>query len=153
MEYTLQRHLDFVGIGERWGCTYVGPINVIEWIRKEPMTEEELDTIIGHCFRRRFAAMANYKNCKCVHPRLPEPKGWDEIDNPEWGYWVEQRLKYARYLELKFDLRIQYEKFKVAIMRTQHMTKHYCIQVVGGPLINPDPDLKGPIIETRPFIY
>lgn len=151
--YTLQKAIDHLKLGERWACTFTGPINVMEHIRGGRMTEEELDEIIGHCFRRRFADMANYPDHAVPDKTADDCITWDDVDDPEWHYWVRERKKFLSYLEIRFKTRIPYEFFKVAIMKTQHGTHHYCIQMNTGRLINPDPSLKGPIIETRPLAY
>lgn len=152
-DYTLQEHIDFLHLGERWACTFCGPINAAENVRKEIFTDEELDEIIGHAFRRRYAAMSNYKNHKNVYPKVKDNPRWDDIADPEWHYWVEMRERFVRYLEFRFKITIDPDHFQVAIIKTQHGTRHYCILTAAGELINPDPNLKGPIIETRSFIY
>lgn len=151
--YTLQKHIDHLELGERWACTYCGPINVMEHVTGEQMTEPELDEIVGHCFRRRFADMANYIDHAKQDKTAADCTSWDDKDNPEWHYWVKKRAEFLRYLEFRFRTRIPYDLFKVAIMKTQHGTNHYCILINTGKLINPDPSLKGPIIEKRPLVY
>lgn len=152
-KYTLQRDLDSVGIGERWGCTFSGFINCAEHTTGERASPEELDGIIGGAFRFKLAAMANYIHHDDLEKDGSQCVTWDEEENPEWGYLVMARRALFTLVCAKMGVAVNHHNYEVAIMLTQYNTKHYCILTSSGELINPDPSLKGEIIETRPLLY
>lgn len=154
MDYTEQLELDKMGLGERWGCTFTGFPNVFEHALRRKAEEWEIDQVVGAAFRGGFAGMANYKHHDYgVDNDLPPPEGWDAKANPEWGYYVKSRLYLFAACTKIFKKRVDHMRYHVAIMKTQYGTRHYCVLAPRDELINPDPSLEGPIIETRPFIY
>ncbi len=153
MTYTIQADLDRTGLGERWGCTFTGFINVAEYTRRRIATQTELDRIIGRAFRDKYAVMANYKNDATVSPPEQELSGWGVVANPEWHYLVRERRQLCAITALIMDTDIEPERFQVAIMMTQYDTEHYCIMADDQELINPDPNLFGDIIRMTAFLY
>ena len=153
MTYTIQADLDSTGLAARWACTFCGFINAAEYTRQRIATQSELDRVIGRAFRERYAAMANYKNDATVSPPVPDLKGWDSVANPEWHYLVEKRRQLFAITALIMDTDMDPDRFRVAIMKTQYGTNHYCVLADDQELINPDPNLFGDIIRTTEFLY
>lgn len=151
MKYTLQNEIDIGGFSERWACYFVLPINAGEHTRRHKATDDELSMIVGKAFRTLAATMANYKHDAYVRPPTTPPEGWDAKANPEWHYLVEDFNAMIRIVEEVMFLRIPKAVFKIAIMKTQYNTDHYCLLPRGGDLINPDPSLHGPIKKLLPF--
>lgn len=152
MVYTEQNEIDFLGLAALWACTFTGFINAGEHSRGRKASQDELDRIVGRCFRYRLAAMANYKSHSTVLPRLKELPGWSEYANPEWHYLVEKREEILAVVAYVLGVEINPADYRVAIMKTQYGTEHYCL-LIGDLLINPDPNLHGEIIRTTEFIY
>lgn len=153
MFYTEQKDLDILGLGARWGCAFVGPINALENVLKRPLKESEIDEVIGRAFRYGMAEMCNYIDHKNTKKQAKDCTSWDDKDNPEWHYLVKKRRYFIAYLNDRFGVAIPVNDFKIAIMRTQFGGLHYCLKTASGELINPDSYLKGPIIEERPLVY
>jgi hypothetical protein len=151
MTYTIQSELDNQLLGARWGCYFMGPINAAEYQIRRKAFETELDQIVGHAFRKRYATMANYKNDVNVRPPHEELPGWDEVANPEWHYLVEQYNSMLASVGRIMRVAIDRDRFEVAVMRLSSGGTHYCIRADKTLLINPDPSLSGRIKKYIPF--
>lgn len=151
MEYTLQRELDYEGFGGRWGCYACSLINIVETERGRKLHESELNQIIGAWFRLRLVILSNYKDHKKVLIPGAEKKGWSAEADPEWHYWVTNTraaiMVAMEIMDLQ-DLAYDYNTIIMDVSK-QGGTKHYALQIIGGDLINPDPALLGPTLETR----
>lgn len=147
MNYTLQHELDSGGFGERWACLFVVPMNAVEHTRGKKATPVESSIIIGEAFRTLAVSMSNYKHDKYVRPKKTPPIGWDSKANPEWHYLVEDMDALIKICCIAMKTDIDVKRYKIAIMRTQYNTSHYCLLVDNDLLINPDPSLTGPIVK------
>lgn len=144
--FSTQSRMDFKEFGKMWACAFCGPINCSEYILGRIATEREIDIIVGRAFRTGAALMANYKHDKFVRPKgQKQPIGWGEKANPEWHYLIEEWPEFVTMVEKIMRVTISRAMFKIAIMKTQYNTTHYCILVDDKILINPDPSLHGPI--------
>ena len=153
MKYTLQNDLDSLGLGGRWGCTWTGlALNVCEHARRRIATEVETSLLIGRCFRKKLALMCNYIDDADLKKDAKDVKDWDQ-ENPEWHWYVLHRADLFHVATATLQAVVDPANYRVAIMLTQHKTYHYCILTASGELINPDPSLKGEIVETRALIY
>jgi hypothetical protein len=144
-EYTLQKEI--CRFSKRWGCTAVTRINLVEHEMGRKFTDAELDRIVGAWFRLEILLLCNYKDHKLAI-NGGEAVGWSEAADPEWHYWVVNRREALRICMMVGDVDRIKEVYDEVIMDVskQGGTKHYALQVRGGALINPDPDLHGPII-------
>jgi len=148
MEYTLQRELDQMGFGGRWGCVATLPINICENEMNRKLYDAELERVIGRWFRTGTVIMANYKNHDyAVIPANP-PGGWGPEADPEWHYWVINHrgalLEVMALLGIE-DLKFEYDE----VIINGPEGNHHMLQILGGEQVNPDPALHGPIIEVR----
>ena len=151
MKYTLQKDLDVGGLGARWGCFATsGSINLVEHELGRPLTERELDEIVGQWFRLRLVDMSNYKNHNSAGGNSDQPDlpGWGDDADPEWHWWVKNRratLLVAMGITGLTKLKHTYETH---ILSTPG--RHYVLYVIDeGITINPDPGLTGAILERR----
>ena len=149
LTYTEQKDFDDGQFGTMWGCAFAGPINCCEYTLQRKAIDDELSLIIGKSFRTIAASMCNYKNDLYVRPKRKPPTGWGSKANPEWHYLVEDWNKLIVICEKVMKVKLDKSRFKIAIMKNQYKINHYCILADGDTLINPDPDLYGPIIKYR----
>lgn len=152
--YTLQKEVDTQGLGERWACTFTNFINAGEYMKQEKATEDQIDLIVGRCFRYGLAAMSNYVDHADLNKKAADVTDWN-TQNPEWHYlcWKELRSKILLVVSEALDVVINPRNFRIGIMLTQYGSKHWVLMCASGQIINPDPSLKGEIIETRKFLY
>jgi len=152
MKYTLQKELDTVGLGRRWGCFATsGNINIVEHELGRKLSEEELDRIIGQWFRLRVVDMCNYKNHNMAGSNSDQINlpGWSEDANPEWHWWVRNRraaLLVAMEVAGVKELTHKYETHILSVGEGHH----YITYVVDEEVtINSDPKLTGDVLSKR----
>ncbi len=150
-DYTLQKDLDVVQLGERWGCAFTNPINAFEHYMGRKLYLRELERHIGRCFMKKIALMCNYKNDATAVPQQPELPGWDATANPEWHYYVKMWDECIVSLSLATGRSdFPHEEYRIAIMSVPG--NHYTLMLDNGRIINPDPGLVGKVIEIRPLL-
>lgn len=83
MTYTKQDELGLYGF--HWGCVFTCALNVIEHEIRRKITRNEIYRILGFVLLevKPSVRLCNYKD-----HLFKGGIGWDEIDNPEWHFYV-----------------------------------------------------------------
>jgi hypothetical protein len=152
MKYTEQKDIDEIKLGARWACRFLNFINAGEHSRTRQADRSEINQILAEAFRARLADMCNYIDHDNRDMTADDVVNWN-TDNPEWHYWVRKQMDLLNVVSDALSVAIDPRRYQTGIMLTQYNTHHYVLITYANQIVNPDPALKGEIIEYRKLIY